>query len=197
MAYTSTRRSAKSSAKYVYCMGQTKGYVPLNMSRLSRLQLRQTGVFLQLLLYIYLYRTCRRTPCMARPANAQTDTQIGGRTHRRADRHAEARTQMQAPYGARTLNIRACSAWVEKNLPDAAQASRCTIYIYIHVRTYISTYGTYVSLVPQVSCATDKRKTDSMRSKVAKGWLIGKKLGEIFLYFTSCSSSPQSTNVQS
>ena len=47
MAYTSTRRSAKSSAKYVYCVGQTKGYVPLNTSRLSRLQLRQTGVFLQ------------------------------------------------------------------------------------------------------------------------------------------------------
>ena len=119
MAYTSTRRSAKSSAKYVYCMEQTKGYVPLNTSRLSRLQLRQTGVFLQLLLYIYLYRTRRRTSRMARPANAQTDTQIGGRTRRRADKHtdghAEARTQTQAPYGARTLNIRACSAWVEKS----------------------------------------------------------------------------------
>ena len=93
MAYTSTRQSAKSSAKYVYCMEQTKGYVPLNTSRLSRLQLRQTGVFLQLLLYIYLYRTRRRTARMARPANARTDTQTGGRTRRSTDGHAEAQTQ--------------------------------------------------------------------------------------------------------
>ena len=66
--------------------------------------------------YIYLYRTRRR---MARPANARTDTQTGGRTRRstdrRADGHAEARMQTQAPDGARTLNIRACSAWVEKS----------------------------------------------------------------------------------
>ena len=45
--------------------------------------------------YIYLYRTHRRTTRMARPANAQTDTQTGGRTRRRADGHAEARTQTQ------------------------------------------------------------------------------------------------------
>ena len=78
--------------------------------------------------YIYLYRTRRRTARMARPANARTDTQTGGRTRRRADGHAEhgrrrrrtdadaeARTQTQAPDGARTLNICACSAWVEKS----------------------------------------------------------------------------------
>ena len=86
MAYTSTRRSAKSSSKYVYCMGQTKGYVPLNTSRLSRLQLR---------IYIYLYRTRRRTARMARPANARTDTQMGGRTRRSTDRHASGRTDTQ------------------------------------------------------------------------------------------------------
>ena len=112
MAYTSTRRSAKSSAKYVYCMGQTKGYVPLNTSRL-------------------MYRTRRRTARMARPANTRTDTQTGGRTHRSTDGYADgrtdtqkhgrrrtdadARTQTQAPDGARTLNIHACSAWVEKS----------------------------------------------------------------------------------
>ena len=83
--------------------------------------------------YIYLYRTHRRTARMARPANARTDTQTGGRTRRSTDGHAdgrtdtqkhgrrstdadaEARTQMQAPDGARTLNIRASSAWVEKS----------------------------------------------------------------------------------
>ena len=101
--------------------------------------------------YIYLYRTCRRTAPMARPANALTDTQTGGRTRRSTDGHAygqtdtqkhgrrrrrtdaeartqtqkhgrrrrradaEVRTQTQAPDGARTLNIRACSAWVEKS----------------------------------------------------------------------------------
>ena len=105
--------------------------------------------------YIYLYRTRRRTARMARPANARTDTQTGGRTRRSTDadadartqtqKHgrrrrrtdadtearmqtqthgrrrrstdadADARTQTQAPDGARTLNIRACSAWVEKS----------------------------------------------------------------------------------
>ena len=66
-------------------------------------------------------------------AEARMDTQKHGRTRRRADGHAEARTQkhgcrstdadadadtwtqMQAPDGARTLNIRASSAWVEKS----------------------------------------------------------------------------------
>ena len=95
MAYTSTRRSAKSSAKYVYCMGQTKGYIPLNTSRLSRLQLRQTGVFLQLLLYIYLYWTRRRTARMAQLANARTDTQTGGRTRRSTDGHADGQMDTQ------------------------------------------------------------------------------------------------------
>ena len=79
--------------------------------------------------YIYLYPTRRRT---ARPANARTDTQTGGRTRRSTDRHADGRTdtqkhgqtrrstdadaeaRTQAPDGARTLNIYACSAWVEK-----------------------------------------------------------------------------------
>ena len=101
--------------------------------------------------YIYLYWTRRRTAPMARPANARTDTQTGGRTHRSTDGHtngrtdtqkherrrrstdadaeawmqtqkhgrrradADARTQTQAPDSARTLNIRACSAWVEKS----------------------------------------------------------------------------------
>ena len=85
--------------------------------------------------YIYLYRTRRRTARMARPANARTDTQTGGRTRRSTDGHADgrkdtqkhgrrrrrrstdadARTQTQAPDGARTLNICACSAWVEKS----------------------------------------------------------------------------------
>ena len=54
----------------------------------------------------------------------------------------------------------------------------CTYTVYI----YISTYGTYISLVPRIPHATGKRKTGSMRSTVTHGWLIGKKLGEIFLY---------------
>ena len=85
--------------------------------------------------YVYLYRTRRRTARIARPANARTntdgrtDTQKHGRRctdadaesqtqkHgcRLTDADADARTQMQAPDGARTLNIRACSAWVEKS----------------------------------------------------------------------------------
>ena len=68
-------------------------------------------------------------------AEARTDTQTGERTRRRANGHAEARmqtqthgcrrrstdadgdtrTQTQAPDGAQTLNIRACSEWVEKS----------------------------------------------------------------------------------
>ena len=42
--------------------------------------------------YIYLYPTRRRT---ARPANARTDTQTGGRTRRSTDRHADGRTDTQ------------------------------------------------------------------------------------------------------
>ena len=45
--------------------------------------------------YIYLYRTRRRTACMARPANARTDTQTGGRTRRSMDGHADGRTDTQ------------------------------------------------------------------------------------------------------
>ena len=45
--------------------------------------------------YIYLYRTRRRTARMARPANARTDTQMGGRTRRSTDADADARTQTQ------------------------------------------------------------------------------------------------------
>ena len=67
----------------------------------------------------------------ADPQPAWPDLQMHGRTHRRADGHAEAwtdtqkygrrstdadaRMQTQAPDGAWTLNIRACSAWVEKS----------------------------------------------------------------------------------
>ena len=126
MAYTSTRRSVKSSVKYVYCMGQTKGYVPLNTSRLSRLQLRQTGV------YIYIFvpdpqthgPTCKRTDGHT---DGRTNTQKHGRTRRSTD--ADARTQTQAPDGARTLNIRACSAWVEKS-------SRRILRLDEHARTF-------------------------------------------------------------
>ena len=58
--------------------------------------------------------------------------------------------------------------------------------------------GTQVSLVSLVPRAMGKRKTDSMRSKVTRGWLIGKKLGGIsfilylLFFFTSigqCSVS--------
>ena len=73
--------------------------------------------------YIYLYRTRRRTARMARPANARTDTQTSGRTRRSTDTDADARTQKHgcrrrrtdADASARTLNIRVCSAWVEKS----------------------------------------------------------------------------------
>ena len=53
----------------------------------------------------------------------------------------------------------------------------------------MSTYGTYVSLVPHRTIG--KRKTSSKRSKVTYGLLIGKKLGEIFPYFTLGSSLPR------
>ena len=42
--------------------------------------------------YIYLYPTRRRT---ARPANARTDLQTGGRTRRSTDRHADGPTDTQ------------------------------------------------------------------------------------------------------
>ena len=48
-------------------------------------------------------------------AEARTQTQGRGRARRGTDADAEARTQTQAPDGARTLNIYACSAWVEKS----------------------------------------------------------------------------------
>ena len=80
----------------------------------------------------------------------------------------------------------------------SAAKSTVNIYvpIYLHVYIFISTYGTYVSLVLRVPRATGKRKTGSLRSKVTHGWLISNKIGEIVLYFISCSSL-QSANVQS
>ena len=115
--------------------------------------------------YIYLYPTRRRT---ARPANARTDTQDGrtdtqkhrptrrwadghaearmqtqkhGRTRRSTDADAEARTQTQAPDGARTLNIYACSAWVEKSSRRVLRLDERTrtfevYYIYIYIYIY-------------------------------------------------------------
>ena len=55
-------------------------------------------------------RTCRRADGHA---EAWTQMQTHGRRRRSTD--ADARTQTQAPDGARTLNIHACSAWVEKS----------------------------------------------------------------------------------
>ena len=101
MAYTSTLRSAKSSAKYVYCMGQTKGYVPLNTSRLT------IATSADWRIYIYLYRTRRR---MARPANARTDTQTGGRTRRSTDGHADGWTDTQK-HGRRRTDADASARW--------------------------------------------------------------------------------------
>ena len=48
-------------------------------------------------------------------AEARMQTQTHGRRHRNTDADADARTQSQAPDGAGTLNICACSAWVEKS----------------------------------------------------------------------------------
>ena len=103
--------------------------------------------------YIYLYPTRRRT---ARPANARTDTQTGGRTRRSTDRHADGRTDTQkhgrrrrgadghargrrstdADASARTLNIYACSAWVEKS-------SRCVLRLNERTRTFEVYYIQY------------------------------------------------------
>ena len=52
--------------------------------------------------YIYLYPTRRRTARMARPANARTDTQTGGRTRRSTDGHADGRTDTQKHRRRRT-----------------------------------------------------------------------------------------------
>ena len=59
------------------------------------------------------------------------------------------------------------------------------MYLYIYLR-YVHQFG------PIGKC-----KTSSMRLKATHGWLICKKLGEIVLYFTSSSSSPQLTSIQS
>ena len=56
--------------------------------------------------------TCKRTDGHT---DGRTDTQKHGRTRRRADGNAEADARTQTPDGARTLNIRASSAWVEKS----------------------------------------------------------------------------------
>ena len=108
----------------------------------------------------YLYRTRRCMARMSRLANARTDTQTGGRTRRSTDGHADgwtdtqkhrcrrrstdavadARTQTQAPDGARTLNIPACSAWVEKSSRRVLRLDERTrtfevYYTCLHVRT--------------------------------------------------------------
>ena len=76
--------------------------------------------------------TCKRTDGHT---DGRTDTQKHGRTRRRADGHAEsqkhrrtdadARTQTQAPDGAQTLNIRACSASVEKSSRRGLRLDEC------------------------------------------------------------------------
>ena len=174
MAYTSTRRSAKSSAKYIYCMGQTKGYVPLNTSRLSRLQLRQTGVFLQLLLYIYI---CTE-PADARPA--WPDLQTHGRTHRRADGHAEARTYTQTDtqkHGRRRPMVHTVRGW--KNLPDAscvwtnAQGpSRCTIVAVLpHGHVHYSLLSILIHrLQPNLPNPTNLSPHSAAQRKGRKRW---------------------------
>ena len=62
-------------------------------------------------------------------ADARTQTQKHGCRRRSTDADAEARTQTQASDGARTLNIRAYSAWVEKS-------SRRVLHLDEHTRTF-------------------------------------------------------------
>ena len=102
----------------------------------------------------------------------RTDTQKHGRTRRRADGHAEARTQThgrrsmdadartqtQAPDGARTLNIRACSAWVEKSSRRVLRLDERTrtfevYYIWCRCQYYISSQS-------KVSCMYYKQSID-------------------------------------
>ena len=105
--------------------------------------------------------TCKRTDGHT---DGRMDTQKHGRTRRRADGHAEARTQTQthgcrrrstdadadartqtqAPDGARTLNICACSAWVEKSSRRILRLDECT-------RTF-EVYYTYVCCAYRCVC---------------------------------------------
>ena len=100
--------------------------------------------------------TCKHTDGHT---DGRTDTQKHERTRRRVDGHAEARTQthgrrrtdaearkqthartqMQAPDGARTLNIRACSAWLEKS-------SRHVLRLDERTRTFEVYYSYYFQL---------------------------------------------------
>ena len=97
--------------------------------------------------YIYLYRTRRRTTC--KRTDRRTDTQKHERTRRRAtdtqkhgrrrtDADAEARMQTQVPDGARTLNIRACSALVEKSSRRRTRLDERTRTFEVYYCTYYS-----------------------------------------------------------
>ena len=118
--------------------------------------------------YIYLYPTRRR---MARPANTRTDTQTGGRTRRSTDGHADGRTDMQkhgrrrrrrstdadadaltqtqAPDGARTLNICACSAWVEKSSRRRTRLDERTRTFEVYYIYSFSSIFTAVERIPR------------------------------------------------
>ena len=85
-----TRRSAKISAKYVYCMGQTKGYVPLNTSRLTIATSSDWHFPATTAIYIYIFVP---DPQMHGP-HGPTCKCTDGHTYGRADGHAEARTQI-------------------------------------------------------------------------------------------------------
>ena len=71
---------------------------------------------------------------------------------------ADARTQTQAPDGARTLNIRACSAWVEKSSRRVLRLDERTrtfevYYIWCRCQYYISSQS-------KVSCMYYKQSID-------------------------------------
>ena len=98
-------------------------------------------------------------------ADTRTQTQKHGRRRTDADADADARTQSQAPDGAGTLNICACSAWVEKSSRRVLHLDERTrtfevyytsffffllymvfIHVIVHVIVYTHPYLLYMSL---------------------------------------------------
>ena len=105
--------------------------------------------------------TCKRTDGHT---DGWMDTQKHRQTRRRVDRHVEARTQThgcrrrstdadadarmqtQAPDGAQMLNIRACSAWVEKSSRRILRLDERTRTFEVYYRTnYLDAIQTHRS----------------------------------------------------
>ena len=135
MAYTSTSQSTKSSAKYIFVWDKQKGTRTAKYVRTLTIATSADWRFpATTAIYIFVTDpqthgphgpTCKRPDGHTDGRTDRMDTQTGGRTRRSTDADvrthgcrstdADARTKTQVPDGARTLNICACSTWVEKS----------------------------------------------------------------------------------